>query len=74
MRCCGLFPKADGIGWVILEWRDEVRLGIIRLLSLWSRVTGRSLVRGRVKEAGAVREGCMLAVVVSNKPSQSRGG
>jgi CO dehydrogenase/acetyl-CoA synthase beta subunit len=45
--------RVDGIGWVMREWRDEVRLGMIRLASA-SRVTGRasrSLVRGRVKEA-----------------------
>lgn len=46
---------------MILECSEEVRLGMIRLLSA-SRVTGRSLVRGRVKDVGAVREGAMLTV------------
>lgn len=61
MRCEGFAFRVEGMGCVILEWRDEVRLGIMRLLSAWSRVAGRSLVRGRVKEVCAVREGAMFA-------------
>lgn len=65
VRCCGLAESDEGIGCVILECSEEVRLGMKRLLSAWSRVTGRasrSLVRGRVKEACAVSEGAMFAV------------
>ena len=54
--------RVDGIGCVMREWRDDVRLGMMRLLSA-SRVTGRasrSLVLGRVNEACALREGGML--------------
>jgi hypothetical protein len=51
------------MGWVMRECRDEVRLGMMRLLSpCWSRVRGRpsrSPVRGRVKEVCAVREGAI---------------
>lgn len=50
------------MGWVILECSDEVRLGIIKLLSMLSRVTGRSLVLGLVKDVCAVREGAMIVV------------
>lgn len=45
------------------ECSDEVRLGMMRFWSLWSRVTGRasrSLVRGLVKEVWVVREGAMV--------------
>lgn len=53
------------MGWVILECSEEVRLGIMRLLSIFSRVTGRSLVLGRVKEVCAVREGAMAAAAAA---------
>jgi hypothetical protein len=39
---------------VILEWRDDVRLGMIRLWSALSRVGGRSPVRGRRLSEGAI--------------------
>jgi hypothetical protein len=58
--------RVDGIGCVMREWRDDVRLGMMRLLSA-SRVTGRasrSLVLGRVKEACGLREGGMLTYSV----------
>ena len=61
--CCGFELSEDGIGCVILEWREDVLLGIIRLLSLWSRVVGRasrSLVRGRVKDVCVLKEGDIL--------------
>lgn len=51
---------------MIREWRDEVRLGMIRLLSRLSRVTGRSPVFGRVKDEGAASEGAMIAAVCSS--------
>ena len=63
--CCGFELSEDGIGWVILEWRDDVLLGIMRLLSLWSRVLGRasrSLVRGRVKDVCVLKEGAILLI------------
>lgn len=63
-RCCGLTFSVDGIGWVIREWRDEVRLGMIRLVSPWSRVPGRasrSLVRGREKEGCVLNDGAIVA-------------
>ena len=50
---------------MILEWREDVLLGIIRLLSLWSRVLGRasrSLVRGRVKDVCVLNEGAILLI------------
>ncbi len=46
------------------EWREEVRLGMMRLLSAWSRVPGRpsrSPVRGRWKEEWVFREGAILS-------------
>lgn len=58
------------MGCVILECSDDVRLGMIRLLSPWSRVVGRasrSLVRGRVKEVCAVSEGAMFAYVTNGR-------
>ena len=70
VRCCGFIPSVEGIGCVILEWRDEVRLGMIKALSPWSRVSlvlgrpSRSPVRGLVKEEWALREGGMLTLVV----------
>lgn len=60
VRCCGLTLSVEGIGWVMREWREEVRLGMMRLLSPWSRVLGRSLVRGRVNDEWALREGAIL--------------
>lgn len=57
------------MGAVIREWSDDVRLGIIRECSPWSRVTGLSgclsRVRGRTKEAcsRSESEGPMLMVV-----------
>ena len=63
VRCWGLMLRVEGIGWVMREWRDDVRLGMTRLLSPWSRVPGRpSPVRGRVKDEWAVREGAIVAV------------
>jgi hypothetical protein len=47
--------KVDGSGWVILECREEVRLGMMRLVSPWL-VDGRSLVRGRRLRDGAMVE------------------
>jgi hypothetical protein len=55
--------SCEGIGCVIRECREDVLLGMIKLLSPWSRVTGRasrSLVRGRVKDDRVVREGAIL--------------
>lgn len=48
------------------EWREEVRLGIIREWSPWSRVTGRSRSRSRVdglKDAYSLSEGAIYGVV-----------
>jgi hypothetical protein len=47
------------MGWVILEWSDEVRLGIARLLSPSSLVGGRSpmVLRGRRLSEGAMMTG-----------------
>lgn len=43
---------------MILEWREEVLLGMTKLVSPWSRVGGRSPVRGRREREGAmVRRG-----------------
>ena len=42
-----------GRGCVILECRDDVRLGMTRF-SAWSRVGGRSPVRGRRLSEGAI--------------------
>ena len=70
VRCWGFAPSVEGMGCVILEWRDEVRLGMIKALSPWSRVSlvlgrpSRSPVRGLVKDEWALREGGMLALVV----------
>jgi hypothetical protein len=65
--------RVDGIGCVMREWRDEVRLGMMRLLSA-SRVTGRvsrSPVRGRVNEAWVLSEGGMFAFWVPACAEQS---
>lgn len=43
---------------MILEWREDVRLGMIRLWSALSRVGGRSPVRGRRLKEGAIFDGC----------------
>ena len=53
----------DGINCVILEWSEEVRLGMTKAESARSRVAGRtsrSLVRGRTKEEWLFNEGAML--------------
>lgn len=44
------------MGWVILECREEVRLGMAKLGSPWSRVEGRSpiVLRGRRLSEGAI--------------------
>lgn len=51
------------MGWVIREWREEFRLGIIRECSPWSRVVGLSRsplrVRGRGEKV-SLSEGPML--------------
>ena len=54
------------MGWVILEWREEVRLGIARGCSPWSRVAGLSRVAGRTKMEWSRREGPIVAEVVEN--------
>lgn len=56
LRAPCLTFRVDGSGWVILECRDEVRLGMIRLWSPWSLVGGRSPVRGRRLREGAIAE------------------
>jgi hypothetical protein len=48
--------SVEGIGWVMRECSDDVRLGIIK--SAWSRVGGRSLVRGRKLKEGAIVVEC----------------
>ena len=54
------------MGWVILEWREEVRLGMARECSPWSRVAGLSRVAGRTKMEWSRREGPIVAEVVEN--------
>lgn len=56
--CTGFMFKVDGIGCVIRECSEDVRLGIVRD-SACSRVAGRSLVVGRTKEARSRNEGAM---------------
>lgn len=54
--------RVGGSGWVILEWRDEVRLGMMRLWSALSLVDGRSLaVRGRRLNEGAMAGECVVS-------------
>lgn len=51
------------MGWVIREWREEVRLGIIRECSPCSRVVGLSRSPFRVRGRGekvSLSEGAML--------------
>lgn len=62
MRWTGFKFRVDGIGWVIRECNDEVRLGITRELSTWSLVTGRSLVEGRTKDEWSLSEGAMMTI------------
>lgn len=49
------------------EWREDVRLGIIRECSPWSRVAGLSdclsRVRGRTKDVWSRNEGPIVVVV-----------
>lgn len=52
--------RVEGIGCVMRECREEVRLGMTSEAS-WSRVMGRSLVEGRTKEEWSLREGAMTA-------------
>ncbi len=50
---------------MIREWSDEVRLGMMRLLSCWSRVPGRpsrSPVRGRWKDEWVFKDGAILSL------------
>ncbi len=80
-RCWGFELREDGIGCVIREWSDDVLLGMIKLLSFWSRVLGRasrSLVRGRVNDVCVLKEGaileyleltCMLEIMLIDPPS-----
>lgn len=63
VRWAGLTANVDGMGWVIREWREEVRLGMTRELS-WSRVAGRSLVGGRTKEECSLRDGPILKELI----------
>jgi hypothetical protein len=48
--------NVEGSGWVILECKEDVRLGMMRLWSALSRVGGRSPVRGRRLSDGAIVE------------------
>lgn len=55
--------SVDGMGCVIREWREEVRLGIMRECSPWSRVVGLSRSPFRVRGRGekvSLSEGPML--------------
>lgn len=57
--------NVEGMGCVIRECSEEVRLGMIRLLSAWSRVPGRpsrSPVRGRTNEACVLSEGAIASI------------
>jgi hypothetical protein len=54
LRAPCLTFSVEGSGWVILECKEEVRLGMIRLWSALSRVGGRSPVRGRRLSDGAI--------------------
>lgn len=62
---CTLMFKVEGIGWVILLWSDEVRLGIGKGLSS-PLVTGRSdllsEVRGRTKDGWVRSDGGISSV------------
>lgn len=57
---------------MILECRDEVRLGMIKLWSALSLVGGRSrsLVRGRRLKDGAI----VVETYVQSDPDESRDG
>lgn len=68
VRCWGFTLSVEGMGWVMRECSDEVRLGMsmVSFAALWSRVLGRasrSPVLGRVKEGWVVSEGGMATVV-----------
>lgn len=52
----------EGIGWVMRECSDEVRLGMVSEGSPWSVVPGRSRVDGRMKDGWSLRVGDMAAV------------
>jgi hypothetical protein len=62
--------NVEGRGWVILEWSDEVRLGMIRLWSPLSLVGGRSrsLVRGRRLSEGAIVGELQLVPIRWDRP------
>lgn len=56
--------KVEGIGCVMREWREDVRLGTIPTSTCWSRVPGRvfSRVAGLTKELWSRSEGAMATV------------
>lgn len=58
----GLAASVEGIGWVMRECSDEVRLGMVSEGSPWSVVPGRSRVDGRMKDGWSLRVGDMAAV------------
>ena len=58
VRWLGFTLSCDGIGWVMREWSDEVRLGITSELSPW--VGGRSRVEGRTNTEWSRSDGPML--------------
>lgn len=58
--------NVEGIGCVMREWRDDVRLGITSELS-WSLVEGRSRVDGRTKEEWSLNEGAMVNMGVEHE-------
>ena len=51
--------NVEGIGCVMRECNEEVRLGMTSDAS-WSRVMGRSLVEGRTKDEWSLRDGGMM--------------
>lgn len=63
--CAGFMFRVEGIGCVMRECKDDVRLGMTSELSPWSpRVTGRSRVEGRTNDGWSLNEG---AIVISIK-------
>lgn len=63
VRWAGLRLRVEGIGCVIRECSDEVRLGTTSEFSPSPRVVGRSRVDGRTKDEWSRRDGPIVAVV-----------
>jgi hypothetical protein len=54
--------RVDGMGWVMRECSDDVRLGTTSEFSPSPRVVGRSRVDGRTKDEWSLKDGPIVTV------------